>query len=435
MEVLSSSDYLSINQNFDMASYIAGDSIKAKGGEKVYAFTLLTATVLVPFLQLGISFYLSIQVVVILFMVKLLGLKFYVNTILNNTGLLSLFLLAALLSVQGINDILFVLRQILMFCIVVSALMFKPAANSSVFVGYYLKDLLILVVVCEAVICAIQAYYFSKGVYFAIPYQWYVINGGILETSDLALEYGTRFRPVGTYGEPSYLALVANLIFLVLYPSLRSGGRKYVLLTAVICVNILCGSLSGLVFFVAIFMISANSISISKVLMSGAAVTVLLVAAVWGVDEFRARVFDVLLAGEDRSAFVRLEVPFRMVGYVLFSGLGGVYPENIIHGFQDLSADIGYSIDEISDNAALNFVINNGWFGVFIIIGFVVKFYRKLTDLRVAMIIFYSSMQNGNIFSLDKAALIAFLLLVYRYFENGESLKLRNAKKVGSDGR
>jgi len=387
----------------------------------VYVFYMMTAAVLIPFLQLGFSFYLSIQVLAVFLAIKILGLKNYVKTIIDNLGLLSLFLITALLSVSGMNDLLFVFRQMLMFCVVVSAVMYNPSVGSKPFDDRLLKDLLILIVVIEAVICFLQAYYFSRGVYFAIPYDWYVINGGILETSSLALEYGTRLRPVGTFGEPSYLALVANLIFLVLNASLRDKVRKYGLLIAVVSVNILCGSLSGLMFFCAIYIISVRSISVPKIVVSGTAVIILLAAALWGVEEFRSRVFGVLLAGEDRSAFVRLEVPLRMVEYVLLSGLGGVYPDNVVEGFQSLSAEIGYEIDEVSDNAALNFLINYGWFGLIILVGFVMKLYKRLSDPRVAMIVFYSSMQNGSLLSFDKAFLVAFILVIYGYFKVSES--------------
>jgi hypothetical protein len=388
------------------------------GRASLRSLFIIVATILIPFLQMGLSFYLSIQVLAICTVLSFIGISSYVSTFITNAGLLSVFLLTAVMTAQTVDDVFFVFRQMSMFCLIIAALMHRPRLGGLTESLFTVKHLLIFIVFAEAVFCGFQMFYFSKGEYFAFPYDWFIINGSILERADLALQYSTRFRPLGTFGEPSYLALVSNLIFLIVYPYLYDQNKeKLLLLISTIAVNFLCGSLSGLVFFLIIVVLTSRRLSVGRMLASGVVVLLLMFSAIFFVEEFRSRIFDVLLAGEDRSAYVRIEVPLRMAAEVLTSGLAGVYPANIASYYQNLSAELGYDIDKISDNAFLNIIINYGWLGLFIVFGFILKYRYELADPRVAVLIFYAGTQNGSLVSIDKAFLVAFMLLMYKYLK------------------
>lgn len=352
----------------------------------------------VPFLQLGFSYYLSAQifgVLVLSLMVALMGIQ-------RRSALFAVFG-AALFSLKvfvelfsfDVRELLVVMREAFCFILlVISVRQISYLAHPVMLRRYYV----VFLSVCFVLIC-LQYLSILHGKFIQFPTDWFVMNEKTLLGVDEALEHGTRIRPVGFYGEPSYMAFVM-VSALVTFLSLESRIAKMIpILVVNILAFVLLGSLSGIlacliVGFVSIFTCSGYFSSkriLPRFLFGGFAIGVAF-AAILFFSGSAERLSSLFSKGDlDPSIFIRFVAPVMKLSSMV-----------------DDARIFGFSSDELIS-------VDNSFFHLLLHYGIVapVLFFVLAIYIRSFFLVLYLSLAlnfNGAYFSYDKVVVMSLTL-------------------------
>ncbi len=232
-----------------------------------------------------------------------------------------------------------------------------------------------------------------------MPINWFISNQATLIGIDLALEMGSRLRPVGFYGEPSYAAT----IFLILYYLIGKLEKKnksykydFLALTTVFVLQ----SLSGFIIymFILFFKYASNIYKYKHIVILFVPVIILILYAIT-FSEYYDRMYGLLNNDIDQSTLIRLFQPL----YILQSMfLDGYY-------FGITGTQINYYLDlhdvRTLDNGLYNIIIHYGLGSILILL---VIFY-KIGKIDLIILFLLLIQANGTVFSLDKIVLFSIL--------------------------
>ena len=378
---------------------------------------LLGVLLILPFVQLGFSYYISFQVLAyILINIYLFKSRSFKRNDMIYFGYFFTFLgiYIAIAFTPGLNvyssdvrDVLRVIRESL--CVSTMLLVFfstkKPGSehidlNSRFFIDKYVDRFIYLL--CLAV--GLQYIAASMNVYLLFPTEWFVVNKPI-DISRIFQEFDIKSRVSLSYGEPSYFALV-----LAGFSAYAVSIKKYNLWLCCLVASLFTASTFGVLSVLLIYVVSYLETKVSRTLQIWIIFLLTLTAFVI-VREFK----DLIIEAKGASAFIRLYAPWYLVTDVFSnipSGIPFTQIQNHISG--SFYAHIIALDDHYVgfDNAMLNLFIIYGFFGVALIISLTYVFlFSKKSILYFLLFILYC-FQNGSIFTFDKISLLSFFYIL-----------------------
>lgn len=369
-------------------------------------FALLTLLFfVVPFLHLGVTFYLSAQMLGfagLLLMVLRMGVQKRASQFVALGCILFITKLVSESLALDAHELLLVMREL--FCFVLLVLAVQQVAFLSR-PSVLLRQYNLFLFVSLTLIC-IQFLAILDGYFIQFPFDWFVMNEGTLIGIDKALEYETRVRPVGFYGEPSYMAFVmvsALVVFLSLEISLR-------LLIRVLIMNlvafVLLGSLSGVLAFfivVAVYFYQRQSLNESRKklpkLMLLGLVGIVAVVIFLFLSDFSGRISSLLSKDDmDPSIYIRYVIPVLMLSTMMIDGQLLGYS-----GSEIASMVENYGYGGSVDNAFFYLLLHYGVLGPLLI---AVLIYYLRNPLLIGYMLVVLNF-NGAYFSFDKVVVMS----------------------------
>lgn len=384
---------------------------------------LFIALALVPLVQLGYTYYISIQSIGVLFLAKK-TLHKKIPKAIWLPGVIGgcIFSLKIIFTLKNIDhaELLLTLREAFCFYIIIFSTHWitqdlKKSNPSEIIASGKIPYFFILI---SAVVVFFQEIYIKNGIFLSIPLDWFIANADTLSGVESALEHQTRLRPVGFYGEPSYMAFVLMSALTML---ICSESKNHIIATgilaAIVSLSIL-KSLSGFLSFAAIILVYIATTR--KINFASKLIAIIFSAFIFSVTlgfsdtEVSDRITNILAGNVDSSTFVRYIFPAITVESMLEQG--------------DLIGYSGYRILEIARNHGLNSIDNALFYlmlryGIFCPVILAIILYR----FRNPLVITYALLAlnfNGAYLSFDKALIISLTA--------GISLHLLNKKKARS---
>lgn len=349
----------------------------------------------IPFIQLGLSYYISISFVLFMailsYCISGLTYSFKLNQI--ALWMLSLFLLKIALLTYSSADtraILIPAREFI--CALGMILIAAKIRNSTVEDSLVLKIILGALLVLLFLVC-IQTFFIARGSYIGFPTQYYIMNQETLNKAEDALYHGTRYRPAAFFGEPSYTSwIVLSLLTVALCAKNPSRNSMYVALILSFLVVLVSFSMAG-IFAVAMLCTywfvfetkKVNSVLLNFMVALVAGSIVMAVLFYFG-GEVSERIVAILNSDDD-SANNRLAEPMEYIDKILIEG----------HWF-----GLKNYADLHINNAGLGMIINYGvlFIPILGVLLFFVK--RKLLLLYIVLSLNF----NGTFFRFDKALIV-----------------------------
>ncbi|WP_165184032.1 hypothetical protein [Caulobacter soli] len=274
------------------------------------------------------------------------------------------------------------------------------------------------------VLTAIQSVVLQK-VYIGIPKSFFIQNENTLPTL-LDMIYA-RIRPMGTFGEPSYLGFYSTSLIFVLLGNSESGKFRKIS-NILIFGNIAIGLLSQSMAFVVAITITllvhlSNSKSFKRwmstrthipVAIGITAILALITLASLGKFE-GVRLFDrvgTIMSGNDFSANVRIFYPLQVLLEYIFAYPFGSANSELLYNVSDISMKfIGFPIKSI-DNALITASFLYGFVGLLVIVTL------GISARTVSMLayLFVCANFNGALLSVDKLAIVSLAVLLHSHF-------------------
>jgi len=382
---------------------------------KVNIALLTILLLVVPFLHLGFSYYLSSQMLGVSAMVLLImTMGIQPRAALLAAMGTALFLIKAFMVMRSYDshEIALVIREMCCFMLLLLSIQQVSYLGRP---DVLLKQYKIFLYMCVAIV-SLQYIAILSGFFIQFPFDWFVMNEKTLEGVDLALEHGTRIRPVGFYGESSYMAFVM-VSALVIFLSLELELKKVIWVLALNLVTfILLGSLAGMfAYFVVSTFYFLNSMSknsrrgiLTKFLFFGV-ISCIIVAGLLNSSDYAGRLTSVLTKGDiDNSIYIRYVMPVLMLSEML-----------------DKQLFFGYSIVGFPsiDNALFYLLLHYGILAPIILL--VLMLYVRTKFLLVYLILALNF--NGAYFAFDKVVVMSLVV--------GLSIGLMRLKKWQCDER
>lgn len=365
------------------------------------------AVLLLPFLQLGLSFYASVSTLAAaLCLAAATGLRGFLTLRI----FACLFVVWAMLATAALHpladshDLLRAGREALCFLMIIALLRRKIVLNPHQ--ARLALHCLGLVALGLALLVIAQTIGLQRGVFVSLPHDLYVINTNTLPT-DLDLRH-SRVRPSGPFGEPSYLAAVATVLVLALSPLWPVSALARGIILVLALATFLSLSMLGLV---------SMSAALALILLRHGDrrqgllfVTMLAVGAAGAAlagGEISERI-GAILRGEDFSFASRIAAPLLALPRVLGEAPFGIP----IRVFLDMGYLPGMDLanESFSHNAIFNTLINYGVIGMAML---AVLFLSARGGIPWA-ILFVLLMQNGAFWSFDKVSLLAVSVILHR---------------------
>lgn len=281
-------------------------------------------------------------------------------------------------------------------CLISLFIISEKISRSHINLQYIGRAIIILLSIMLLVVL-IQFYFISTGNYLSFPPEYYIMNRSTIEGAELALEFGTRFRPTGFYGEPSYAAWIV-LSLMVLALKIKPASRGYVItisLFSVIALQSLSGVISILLYVLIWWSFNSKQRSFNMFKLIGGILLLSIIAFTIASfsDEFYSRVQNII-TNRDVSTSIRLFEPMTYFNQLI--------SDNLIFGLNNFG--------EIKiDNAAWSLILHYGILSVPIILSVILK-------LRSVLLIVYLLLCfnfNGSIFIFDKVLILAFVFGVF----------------------
>jgi hypothetical protein len=382
---------------------------------------------LIPFIQFGVSYWLSVQGA--LFWLALIFVRKRPSPMQVLLFIVMVLTMMASLLGHTYSDTLFyaflrIVRQSLCLFLIVCA-----ASSVSYRLGSFFFDRLLpgVIIALSGLVVLQYVTYFGLGwTTFFAPSKFYV--QGFSTLADSWLQFGENHnvsvvvRPSATYAEPSYFGFVALGLAMLVFKGVE--GRMRVALLAMMLVALFCAkSASGVVLFVGLVAFAYRRHLSPKILFAGFLfVGLVLIGAELFLDfHLIERVVNITDNTKERSGYIRLILPIKHVLLVLEHKPLGV-PLSEFFGFT--SHHVGAyggagsygpvwmtrGMTDGTDNGFFNLFITFG-FGAFIIIGAICLVVRD--PLTLVFLLFVAQF-NGDLFSPDKAAVVALVLACHR---------------------
>lgn len=364
-------------------------------------------------LQMGFSYYISVQAALFVYLLSKIPISLYARSVLP-VGLLLLLMMPPAFFYDApdqANSVLNSFRQFVCLSVLVTILMTKKfAVQVKAQQSWVLFSLSIL-----GFLVLLQAVALQAGMLLAPPATLLIANTGTLEQTHVAASFGLieSIRPAALYGEPSYLAFISLSLLTIAYS--WPNARRNTFYGAVLCLAIvlLSQSLSaflGYLVLTASYLVTRQRLYLKSVpwLVVGGLAAIAFFAFFDGGGWAVSRLAGILSSDMDSSAAGRLVAPFFLVGLVFqdyFFGVPSLLVNSYFGGFFENGEVIG------TDNGLFNLFINFGYSG-FVIISILIFLCRK--NLLLMAYIFLSTMFNGAFLSVDKIAVIGFVILLSR---------------------
>ena len=213
--------------------------------------TLAISLSLLPFMQLGLNFYVSIQILIFLLVISLISAKDFSRNLTYGSILFLLMIIPILIdSVYDFNQSFFYTIR-LYFCFITMISFIKNSNNFDYF-NYDLSRILSIVSFGLLIFTLLQFFSFTNGSLMTIPREWYIMNSETL-TNELNVMYGSR--PSASFGEPSYLGFISLSIYVIVLKRFSPSIYKKITVFSLWCIILLSSTFSGLLSFVIISVI------------------------------------------------------------------------------------------------------------------------------------------------------------------------------------
>lgn len=364
---------------------------------------VITAFFTLPFLQLGISFYLSFQIFAIGLILILSGSQ---NVSKNSLFFimvgLSSFILKILFSITNISasELLLIARE--GFCFILLMLGINKIRKFENL--RQIKNLCSLFLLASFIIITLQHLAISNGQFVSFPFAWFIMNESTLSGVGDALYHSARLRPVGFYAEPSYMALILTSVIVILISSKPNEKmRSLFFFTASVFMYLTLSSFAGILAILMILAVSTYTTTRndSKKRKSSfiflSIIFILSLPVVYLNPEYSQRLTGVFTGQVDPSTYIRYVIPFQMVADMFSNGFLFGYSNSEILYLAD-SKKIG-SID----NAFFNLILHYGLLGILPIIALL--FYVRSPILITYLLLALNF--NGSYFAYDKVVIIS----------------------------
>ncbi len=343
----------------------------------------LTLLLVLPFIQLGYSYYASVSTVGAALTLFMAGPSNFRTLWQQNLAFRSLACLLMIVAVASYSrasaqDVLRAMREAVAFflltgCALWALPVFNSRISSRVLFAIWLFGIGTLAMVI------VQTVYLRSHAYFGIPMELFSQNANTLP-GELALLY-SNFRPSGTFAEPSYLGGVCLSLIFAISPLLKKGRSVQLLVALLIVIVLISRSLSGILFIFLYLSIHMRSVLRSPAILYGCVVLLLGILLVVALTD--NPISDRLLNGGDYDLSImgRIFGPLEAIPRIL-----PLYPLGIpLAPFQEM----GYSFSrdltagEMTHNGLFNLIINYGFAG-FLLVGVILSSFRSTDsfDLR-----------------------------------------------------
>lgn len=352
----------------------------------------------VPFIQLGYSYYLSVQMVMfsVLAMLSLGKISKRAAKLMLLGGLGFIAKVALLISsYSDIQDALFVMRE---FSCYIAMLGIAELARRQLIDRQRLFNLSLGFIVILLIVSSVQYVAILRGTYITFPVSWFIMNDVTLIGQELFLEHGGLPRPVAFYGEPSYAAFVCLCCLMICLSA--SNGASFLARFAsanALVTTVVLHAFSGLVSIVTLY-VAWELAKIAK-LRHVASVALVFLALILSFAIFTqfsptfSERFHSILTGSDLSTNTRIDKPINLLedlwGKAKFFGVTPNYIRIWNEG--ELLDNAFFQIVAIYGVFAITFVITMGLYG---------RYPTVILFLLLCLAF------NGAFFRFDKAVLI-----------------------------
>lgn len=384
---------------------------------------LAASLVLLPFIQLGASYYWSVQVLMFLLIASLLSYKDVWKSLTIGGGLVVFVLMMSSLAFQVMfdanQDILRVVRVFLCFTVLLSFLSKKFPIE---YFNESTKKIIAVIAFSLLGFSVIQLVLFQAGFLFYFPRELYITNAETLG-DELALQFNS-VRPSATFGEPSYLGFVALSLYVVVLTKFNDGWIRWATIFALWGAVFVCATFAGVLGLLVItVMYYLKKRGQLKLLLVPALLVLVAFVLIGGnldflPDRLSHRISDVVAGDVDASTYSRIVMPFFLVGYTFENYPLGLTTELLVK-------EVGFSAVDGTDNGFLLLFVNFG-FTAFYIYGLILVKVWKRPILGVYLLM--AAMFNGTVFGFDKVAVMAMVILL---LGDGAVFSSKGSNKVG----
>lgn len=385
-------------------------------GETDKAVAYLLAFLVLPFLQVGFSFYVSGMTVVALIMLVKFREQIAASTLSHpmRTLLCCLSVIMPLMfpfEIDGqdvgrvLREALFILLMVSSFGVVSekmdSATVRKLTSYIYILIGFYL---------CLSLV---QTAFLSRQVYFGLPRALFVANEGTIP-GELDLLY-SKIRATGTFGEPSYLGFVLTSLAFALFPLARKWVAPRIAIVVVVLVALICQSLS---FFIAIALLLAYERPGFREFKASYVLPGIVVMCVMGIyfseviESFLGRVTSLSNSAAEPSGFVRIFGPISILPDFLAEFPTGV-PFYKLYPVLEAYVPIGLRPLSFYDNGLINFVLDFGFYGFLLLY----LYFASVKDGASRIYLFAAGIFNGALLSPDKLGVMILVFSLYNSFQ------------------
>ena len=255
---------------------------------------------------------------------------------------------------------------------------------------------------------SLQHLLMMSGIYILIPNTWYVNYDDpalAMNWVEHAMNQGfaTNLRSSTFYSEPSYLGLLATILYYIQ----QSNHRRWLPLPFLIAFSTSAASGTGLgiasSLALSLFFLSRRH---AAVLLTLLACAILVIITISSFDDLAGGRAEAIISGNDQSANVRIFYPLRIIAIFWSTSIVGIPLTGIEHVVGS-NALFDINGENPFQNGILNFMYA---FGLIAIPLLTMYFWRK--PLVFMFIFLVIASQNGAIFELDKIALYALAWMV-----------------------
>lgn len=397
--------------------------------------------IITPIMQLGLSFYASMSVVMLVLVLVKWGSVLGQGATQANI-LLAIVLLMGLplmfeLSLDFKADLLRTLREGIMFLILASALI---AFRTSSMLGEAEPPLVVFggLLLFFLGLCAVQSVLLPRGIYFGFPESAFAQETGTIANDAALLADPDSLRPQATFSEPSYLAFVLLSFSMMLIPRTTTSRPATMIIGAIVLVGLMSRSLAFLLTMAAVIlfplmldrrakrgMIIAGSLVIGTLMLSLTSASILITRLT------QARSVETT----DYSTLARVSQPLQVIPRFLEAYPVGVPLSVLSRAMTPFMPDTSMEPAEILQNSVFNLIFLYGLSG-FVLFGTLI-FLAK--DLRTRLYIASCAMFNGAFLAIDKIAMIVLTLAVYeqakrladeRFANSGQLSAIRPSRRL-----
>lgn len=387
----------------------------------------LALLISVPFIQWGASPYLSFQMFCFLILFASIDYR-TVATIIPILVFVALGMFAGTLFYTGspyfLHSMLKVIREVL--CLFILMAIYDSIPKHSSGDSPTIKSVVSWTILVILISTALQFYFynFRSSTMFFVPAKFYIGDFGTFADSwtTFAQQHALsiKIRPSSFYSEPSYLGFIALSLLAIVLKVFPEGVRKHALILTLLVSLALSQTLSGLISFV--LLLSAFYFKEIRRMHPLIVTEVLLLVPIYfllfPVPAIFLRLLDIGDPHRELSGFVRLVLPFEIIGKVLLHRPLGV-PQDELMGYLSRHF-VGDPVDMFRmssygglrvaglDNAFLNFFIFYGMLGLVVVWTFV----KQIKDRFLLFYLFLTAFFNGALLSFDKVAVISTVFLI-----------------------